>query len=84
MQTQNEAKRQQGGSNPAILHYKKGHIMSKTNTSGDGLYLSDVAQIINEFYKEAETIGTTDAVINVIEKAYKAGAVKEARHGAKC
>lgn len=37
------------------------------------LYLSDVAEIINAFYKDAEEIGTTDAVINVIEKAYNAG-----------
>lgn len=37
------------------------------------LYLSDVAEIIKTFYKDAESIGTTDAVINVIEKAYNAG-----------
>lgn len=37
------------------------------------LYLSDVAEIINAFYKDAEEIGTTDAVINVISKAYEAG-----------
>lgn len=37
------------------------------------LYLSDVMEIINAFYKDAEEIGTTDAVINVIEKAYNAG-----------
>ena len=48
--------------------------MSNTpNSSRDDLYLSDVARIIDEFYKDAETIGTTDAVINVMEKAYKAG-----------
>lgn len=48
--------------------------MSNTpNNSRDDLYLTDVARIIDEFYKDAETIGTTDAVINVIEKAYKAG-----------
>ena len=48
--------------------------MSNTpNNSRDDLYLTDVAQIIDEFYKDAETIGTTDAVINVIEKAYNAG-----------
>lgn len=37
------------------------------------LYLSDVAEIIKAFYNDAETVGTTDAVINVIEKAYNAG-----------
>ena len=37
------------------------------------LYLTDIAEIINAFYKDAAEIGTTDAVINVIEKAYKAG-----------
>jgi hypothetical protein len=37
------------------------------------LYLSDVAEIIEAFYKDAETVGTTDAVINVISKAYNAG-----------
>lgn len=37
------------------------------------LYLTDVAEIIKAFYKDAEDIGTTDAVINVIEKAYNAG-----------
>ena len=48
--------------------------MSNTpNSSRDDLYLTDVARIIDEFYKDAETIGTTDAVINVIQKAYKAG-----------
>ena len=48
--------------------------MSNTqNSSRDDLYLTDVARIIDEFYKDVETIGTTDAVINVIEKAYKAG-----------
>lgn len=39
----------------------------------DDLYLSDVAEIIKTFYKDAEAIGTTDAVINVISKAYEAG-----------
>lgn len=39
----------------------------------DDLYLSDVAEIINAFYEDAETLGTTDAVINVISKAYNAG-----------
>lgn len=38
-----------------------------------GLYLSDVAAIIDTFYKDAEAIGTTDAVLNVIDKAYNAG-----------
>lgn len=53
---------------------QKGHIMSNTpNNSRDDLYLTDVARIINEFYQDAETVGTTDAVINVIEKAYRAG-----------
>ena len=53
---------------------QKGHIMSNTtNSSRDDLYLTDVARIIDEFYKDVETIGTTDAVINAIEKAYKAG-----------
>ena len=48
--------------------------MSNTpNSSRDDLYLTDVARIIDEFYKDAETIGTTDAVINVMEKAYRAG-----------
>ena len=48
--------------------------MSNTqNSSRDDLYLTDVARIIDEFYKDVETIGTTDAVINAIEKAYKAG-----------
>lgn len=48
--------------------------MSNTpNSSRDDLYLTDVARIIDEFYKDAEKIGTTDAVINVMEKAYKAG-----------
>ena len=42
-------------------------------SSRDELLLTDVARIINEFYQDAETIGTTDAVINVIEKAYRAG-----------
>lgn len=42
-------------------------------SSRDELLLTDVAQIINEFYQDAETVGTTDAVINVIEKAYRAG-----------
>ncbi len=37
------------------------------------LYLTDIAEMINAFYKDAEAIGTTDAVINVIEKAYNAG-----------
>jgi len=37
------------------------------------LYLSDVAEIIEAFYKDAEDIGTTDAVLKVIEKAYNAG-----------
>lgn len=37
------------------------------------LYLTDIAEIIEAFYKDAEAIGTTDAVINVIEKAYNAG-----------
>jgi len=37
------------------------------------LYLTDIAEIIKAFYKDAEDIGTTDAVINVIEKAYNAG-----------
>ena len=37
------------------------------------LYLTDIAEIIKAFYKDAETVGTTDAVINVIEKAYNAG-----------
>lgn len=38
-----------------------------------GLYLSDVAAIIDTFYKDAEAIGTTDAVINAIYTAYTAG-----------
>ena len=37
------------------------------------LYLTDVAEIISAFYKDVEAVGTTDAVINVIEKAYNAG-----------
>ena len=37
------------------------------------LMLTDVAEIIKAFYKDVEDIGTTDAVINVIDKAYKAG-----------
>lgn len=37
------------------------------------LYLTDVAEIIKAFYKDVEAIGTTDAVINVIDKAYNAG-----------
>ena len=37
------------------------------------LYLTDVAEIIKAFYKDADEIGTTDAVLNVIEKAYNAG-----------
>jgi hypothetical protein len=37
------------------------------------LYLTDINEMIKAFYKDAEAIGTTDAVINVIEKAYNAG-----------
>lgn len=37
------------------------------------LMLSDVAEMINTFYLEAEKDGTTNAIINVIEKAYNAG-----------
>ena len=48
-------------------------MSNTTNSSRDDLYLTDVARIIDEFYKDVETIGTTDAVINAIEKAYKAG-----------
>ena len=39
----------------------------------DDLYLTDVAEMIKAFYKDADEIGTTDAVINVISKAYEAG-----------
>lgn len=38
-----------------------------------GLYLSEIAEIVKTFYKDAEAIGTTDAVLNVIDKAYNAG-----------
>ena len=37
------------------------------------LYLSDVAEMIEEFYKDVEKVGTTDAVLNVISKAYYTG-----------
>ena len=48
-------------------------MSNTTNSSRDDLYLSDVARIIDEFYQDIKTIGTTDAVINVIEKSYRAG-----------
>lgn len=37
------------------------------------LMLSDVAKMIDTFYLEAEKDGTTNAIINVIEKAYNVG-----------
>lgn len=43
--------------------------MKQTND----LMLTDVAEMIKTFYLEAEQDGTTNAIINVIEKAYNVG-----------
>lgn len=39
----------------------------------DDLYLTDIAKMVEAFYKDADEIGTTDALLKVIEKAYHTG-----------